>query len=1038
MRALTLTMNAFGPYRDQQVIDFSLLGDESIFLITGPTGAGKTTVFDAMCFALYGRASGSDRDQDSMRSHFADENDPTFVEFHFELRGKGYRVVRMPKQLRKKERGEGFKEDPARTELFLVTDEEERLIASKIKEVNEYIEDILGLDYEQFRKMIMIPQGEFRRLISENSKEREEILQRIFKTHFYSELTDHFKKQASELESEIEQFRWKIDQEVAKIHWGIESDEALENEEPDKILELLTVRLNDQHSLLDEQYKMVEEQTEIVEKKQEDYQTAKQVDALFQSKEELEETSKILEAKKEDIEKLKDTVAWAKKANEVAPYEKQWRGRLQELKQLEKSQEEKAAQRKQLEENFEHIEQEYEQERGKDTVREQLKQEWEKRLKEKDHLQEFLQLQRKQEETKQEIKRKENQLDKELIKQKELVEAKEALKSITKKQKGLTEKRYAFRSERDQKNTEMKNLYRLLEEWKKLSRLRQSYQSFMTQYKSFQSEENQARKEYEQVLDEIRSHHAYGISLKLKENEPCPVCGSSHHPSVASKPESVPDDHRLEEMKQRLQETSERYSRAQEQLVEVKAEGESQRQLIDALKKDAGFSEETLDEGTIRSKIEETEQMLRTAEKNLADADTEWKRIEESEQQLERLEKQEQELTHRLESMRADIAKAKEAEVRNQTQLDSFLEQKGLDTFDQDELEKAIVKAKQAYEQAIKTWQTIYERYHETRDQLQQIRVSESEGEKYKTQVEQALEKSKEEFDQTFAQSGFSSMDQYREALLEKGEVDRKQSEVDAFMKEQAILQDRMQDVKAKLKGVVRPDLEARLNEWETSKEQLSFKQQRLNEHRLAFQQNEAVQKQLTTLLAEQGDLAKRYYDIAELAQLARGDNALRLSLERYVLAAFLDEILVQANLRFDQMSDHRYQLIRSDEIAKRGAQSGLDLEVLDHHTGQQRSVRTLSGGEGFKASLSLALGMADVVQSHAGGVQLDTLFIDEGFGTLDDQSLEQAIDCLRGLQDGNRMLGIISHVAQLKEEIPAKLQIDSGPEGSAVRFVFQ
>lgn len=1038
MRALTLKMNAFGPYRDQQVIDFSLLGEESIFLITGPTGAGKTTVFDAMCFALYGRASGSDRDQDSMRSHFADENDPTFVEFHFELRGKGYRVVRMPKQLRKKERGEGFKEDPARTELFLVTDEDERLIASKIKEVNEYIEDILGLDYEQFRKMIMIPQGEFRRLISENSKEREEILQRIFKTHFYSELTDHFKKQASELESEIEQFRWKIDQEVAKIHWGIESDEALENEEPDKILERLTVRLNDQHSLLDEQYKMVEEQTEIVEKKQEDYQTAKQVDALFQSKEELEETYNIFESKKEDIEKLKETVAWAKKANEVAPYEKQWMGRLQELKQLEKSQEEKASQRKQLEESFEHIEQEYEQERGKDTVREQLKQEWEKRLKEKDHLQEFLQLQRKQEETKQEIKRKENQLDKELIKHKELLEAKEALKSITKKQKGLTEKRYAFRSERDQKNTEMKNLYRLLEEWKKLSRLRQSYQSFMTQYKSFQSEEKQARKEYEQVLDEIRSHHAYGISLKLEENEPCPVCGSSHHPSVASKPESVPDDHRLEEMKQLLQETSERYSRAQEQLVEVKAEGESQRQLIDALKKDAGLSEETLDEGTIRSKIEETEQMLKTAEKNLADADTEWERIEESEQQLERLEKQEQELTHRVESMRADIAKAKEADVRNQTQLDSFLEQKGLDTFDQDELEKAIVKAKQAYEQAIKTWQTIYERYHETRDQLQQIRVSESEGEKYKTQVEQALEKSKEEFDQTFAQSGFASMDQYREALLEKGEVDRKQSEVDAFMKEQAILQDRMQDVKAKLKGVVRPDLEARLNEWETSKEQLSVKQQRLNEHRLAYQQNEAVQKQLTTLIAEQGDLAKRYYDIAELAQLARGDNALRLSLERYVLAAFLDEILVQANLRFDQMSDHRYQLIRSDEIAKRGAQSGLDLEVLDHHTGQQRSVRTLSGGEGFKASLSLALGMADVVQSHAGGVQLDTLFIDEGFGTLDDQSLEQAIDCLRGLQDGNRMLGIISHVAQLKEEIPAKLQIDSGPEGSAVRFVFQ
>nr|WP_245345319.1 SbcC/MukB-like Walker B domain-containing protein [Halobacillus andaensis] len=137
-------------------------------------------------------------------------------------------------------------------------------------------------------------------------------------------------------------------------------------------------------------------------------------------------------------------------------------------------------------------------------------------------------------------------------------------------------------------------------------------------------------------------------------------------------------------------------------------------------------------------------------------------------------------------------------------------------------------------------------------------------------------------------------------------------------------------------------------------------------------------------------------------------------------------------------MTDHRYQLLRSDALAKRGAQSGLELEVIDHHTGQKRSVKTLSGGEGFKASLSLALGMADVVQSHAGGVQLETLFIDEGFGTLDEQSLEQAIGCLRTLQDGNRMLGIISHVPQLKEEIPAKLHIHSGPEGSTVQMAFQ
>jgi len=197
------------------------------------------------------------------------------------------------------------------------------------------------------------------------------------------------------------------------------------------------------------------------------------------------------------------------------------------------------------------------------------------------------------------------------------------------------------------------------------------------------------------------------------------------------------------------------------------------------------------------------------------------------------------------------------------------------------------------------------------------------------------------------------------------------------------------------------------------------------------------VLKRVGELLAEQQDLEVEYYTIGALADLAHGNNQLKLSFERYVLSSFLDEILIQANLRLERMTNHRYQLIRSGQIAKRGAQSGLDLEVLDHHTGKQRSVKTLSGGEGFKASLSLALGLADVVQAHAGGVQLDTLFIDEGFGTLDEVSLQQAIDCLKDLQDSNRLLGIISHVPQLKNEIHAKLQIIPSPNGSRMEFSF-
>ena len=201
----------------------------------------------------------------------------------------------------------------------------------------------------------------------------------------------------------------------------------------------------------------------------------------------------------------------------------------------------------------------------------------------------------------------------------------------------------------------------------------------------------------------------------------------------------------------------------------------------------------------------------------------------------------------------------------------------------------------------------------------------------------------------------------------------------------------------------------------------------------LKIEHHKRVKTRLVELLNEKKELEADYFDVGELAKLARGDNPLRLSFERYVLSSFLDEILFQANIRLDQMTEHRYQLKRSDKTAKRGAQSGLDIEVIDYYTGMERSVKTLSGGEGFKAALSLALGMADVVQAHSGGVELDTLFIDERFGTLDELSLEQALQCLSDLQKGNRMLGIISHVSKLKEEIKAQLQIESSHTGSKV-----
>ncbi len=306
----------------------------------------------------------------------------------------------------------------------------------------------------------------------------------------------------------------------------------------------------------------------------------------------------------------------------------------------------------------------------------------------------------------------------------------------------------------------------------------------------------------------------------------------------------------------------------------------------------------------------------------------------------------------------------------------------------------------------------------------------------FQKQLEASYDKQKEIFLAKLEKYGFPDIASYQNARLNEENMRKLEAEVIQFKEYYQFTNQRMEELEELLRGKTAPDLtllREELNKLEVEKHTVMQRKQAIE---LEYQQLLKVKDKLIGLQSEYQKIANQYYDIGELADLARGgENSKKLSFERYVLATFLDEILLQANVRLDRMTDHRFQLLRSEELAKRGAQSGLDLEVLDHFTGRKRSVRTLSGGEGFKAALSLALGMADIIQSHAGGVQLDTLFIDEGFGTLDEVSLEQAIECLKDLQQDHRVIGVISHVSQLKEEIKAKLTIDSSNEGSIASF---
>ncbi|KHE71505.1 SbcC/MukB-like Walker B domain-containing protein, partial [Halobacillus sp. BBL2006] len=608
----------------------------------------------------------------------------------------------------------------------------------------------------------------------------------------------------------------------------------------------------------------------------------------------------------------------------------------------------------------------------------------------------------------------------------------------TKNERDITNERLEKRNHLEKVQQHSQSLERLWKELKKLNRMRSDYQAFTKEFRDVKASQAQAKKAYEDALEEIRSHHAYTLSLSLSQGSACPVCGSPNHPQPAQKPAHILDESELERLKAAYQTEDQAFQRVQEKAVQVKSEGETQRQLTEALYEDLRNLVKVMEETAIKEAYTQVNEEISTLKNRISALDQEAEIIQTSVNKMQAIESKLESLLQESEKAKQVYYEKQQEQTRLETKEQSFRENYSFSTTDSDELNNLVKKAENEFVKEAEYWEQIQNQYSKVRDEYHSSKVTEEEAEKYKKHVESAARQQKEKFKQTFDQFKFSSEKAYRDALLPDQVINDKQLEIDQYNQKKAIVTERMAYLQEKLKDKERPDLVGLQSKWEEFKLLLKEQQQKVNELHLSVKQNKEVYASLVHLVQEQGELAKQYYDIAELAQLAKGDNHLRLSLERYVLAAFLDEILVQANIRLDQMTDHRYQLVRSDEVAKRGAQSGLDLEVLDHHTGQQRSVRTLSGGEGFKASLSLALGMADVVQSHAGGVQLDTLFIDEGFGTLDEISLEQAIECLRGLQDGNRMLGIISHVPQLKEEIPAKLQIETGQDGSRVKFVFQ
>ena len=915
MRPITLTMSAFGPYAGKTVIELDKLGTNGLYLITGDTGAGKTTIFDAITYALYGEASGNTRDVNMFRSKYAEPSTPTEVELTFEYAQKIYTVKRNPEYDRPKARGEGYTTEKANAELHYP----DGRVVTRLKEVNKAIVDIMGIDRSQFTQIAMIAQGDFLKLLLASTEDRKKIFQKIFRTQCYYQLQERLKAETSKLAVEYNQTGGSIRQYINGIACHpddvlmLEVDKAKKGELKNTEAVQLVEKLIEQDTA--EQQKVLERIGELDKQKQ---KIAAQLAVA--------ENRKTTEEKKE-------------KAKENHDRETQW------LKRLETEKNEAEAHQPEVQKAVEAIA----------KLEAQLPEyaEMQKKQTERTGLQKAL------EELAQKIKTEAETAEK-------LARNIADLKAEQASLQNAGAAQAAQKAEKDRLAEQQKNLEALKEEYAAYQKLEADQKKAQADYAQKSEDSGQKRAEYERKNKLYLDAQAGILAETLTEGVPCPVCGSLEHPHPAQKPENAPTKQELENCKAKAEEAEAATQEASSKASTCNGQVNTSRETLQA------HGQKWL--GT--DAVEEMERLCSEKQQQTAAA------LQKAEQQLKEIEKQ----------------------LGRKTALDQLIPQK------EEELEQC------------KNRRGSYE--------TQQA----GDGAKL-----QAAEKRLKELAEKLSYPSEAEANQALQQLCEKKQawgkaIQETQKAYDACAENLAALKGMLEGYQKTLQGMEKVDVQAVLAAQAEADQQKAAWQAQKNEISDRLAVNGPILKNLQPQISQMEETEKRLQCVQALSDTANGrlSGKEKIMLETYIQMTFFDRIIRRANVRLMVMSGGQYELKRRVNAENNRSQAGLELDVIDHYNGSERSVKTLSGGESFKASLALALGLSDEIQSSAGGIRLDTMFVDEGFGSLDEESLEQAVNALVGLTQGNRLVGIISHVSELKNRIDKQIVVTKEKSGGS------
>lgn len=943
MRPLRLTMSAFGPYAGKTELSLEQLGSRGLYLVTGDTGAGKTTIFDAITFALFGEASGDSRTADMLRSKYADAGTPTQVELVFVYAGKTYKVRRSPEYERPAKRGDKLVTQKAEAELTLP----DGRVMTGLKDVDARVQDILGVTRKQFSQIAMIAQGEFRRLLQANTKERMEIFRGIFKTEGYATLQQQLKNEASRSREHCAALQQSVQQYVSGLRCEAEDPLAsrvelaregrLPSDEILPLLEQLLARDKQEAVMLEENLHRTEQQLDVRGQKLRD----------AAARAERESQKKAVQENLEQAEQRQQAVqSTAQEAQALLP-------------QAEEAKRQKVILEQQLP-RYEELEQ-----------------------KQADLRQ-----------TNQAIQRREKELSDTKNRLSTLAEELTVMQteagSLGDVSVALAEARHREEQLHLQKTT-IQNLQRQLTDYGKLlDRLARAQEAYVAARET--AEQRQA--EYVHKNRAFLDAQAGILARDLTEGQPCPVCGSLHHPVLAEASAEAPDQAAVELAKQAADQASQETSEKSAAAAALRGQQESQEAaLVEALR--VQF-------------------------------------VKAGEEELQTIDPRKQERSNVL----IVLALGVPMDVLQQQKHLTYLIRTADDQLRtlSDQL-KTLEKKQQRRRSLDKTIPEKLEKQKQTTDELQALEKTLA-GE---TARRDALQTQIRQLTEQLPFEDRKTVEEHIQKLVQKAQEVEKQNEaarqaLEDVQKQIEGLQGQKKTLEEQLLALPVCDVEALQAEQEAAQQkrsQLTEKQRQLavyqNNHR-SVRDNFSKQSQALTAAEHRYQWVKALYETA--SGTISGKE--KITLETYIQTTYFDRILNRANVRLMVMSDGQYELKRRELPGNRKSQSGLDLDVIDHYNGSERSADTLSGGEAFLASLALALGLSDEVQASAGGIRMDTLFVDEGFGSLSENALELAMKALTGLSEGNRLVGIISHVSELKERIDRQIVVTKDRTGGS------